>query len=171
MTDETCKALGYITVGGRNVGLVRCARPAGHAVERGPGYPMDSGRWATRTLPGTPHLVTLSWSDDSPSLPADDWPEAEDPDETFDVEVELDESPRQAWLDEHGPAEWPGGERPDEAAKTAARSTRPGSRCPERRQDGERCIATVGHDFGHVSLSGARWGGIAEEPPGHLFGR
>lgn len=70
-----CGAIGALTVGGRVVGQLRCELSAGH----------DRAGWENmRWVDGTPHAVRLEWA-----------PEAEpdldlfDPDERFDVEVEI----------------------------------------------------------------------------------
>lgn len=70
-----CNAPGALMVGGRVVGQLRCELDAGHAFE---------GEMNGRKVRATPHAVTLTWT-----------PEAEpdldlfDPDERFDVEVEI----------------------------------------------------------------------------------
>lgn len=77
-----CGAVGALTVGGRVVGQLRCELEAGHdesyfVPDSDPGRPFV-------LEPGTPHAVRLEWT-----------PEAEpdldlfDPDERFDVEVEI----------------------------------------------------------------------------------
>ncbi len=77
-----CGAIGALTVGGRVVGQLRCELEAGHNVARELELPWRSG--LRPTVPGTPHAVRLEWA-----------PEAEpdldlfDPDERFDVEVEI----------------------------------------------------------------------------------
>lgn len=74
-----CSAVGALTVGGRVVGRLSCELEAGHDEIRAP-FPA----WPTYVVGPTPHAVTLTWA-----------PEAEpdldlfDPDESFDVVVEL----------------------------------------------------------------------------------
>jgi hypothetical protein len=139
--EETCRAVGDLIVAGNRVGWLRCGEPAGHEQPQHYYAPGEGVTQPVEYEPGTPHRAVLEWSDDAVELDA--WPEAYDPDETFDVDVELVEQPV---------------ERPDEVAKREARTTRPGTRCPERLPDGARCIAAAGHDFGHLSASGDRWG-------------
>jgi hypothetical protein len=138
--EETCRAVGDLIVAGNRVGWLRCGEPAGHERER---TVIAEDQWP-RIEGGTPHRAVLEWTEwPDNAVELDAWPEAYDPDETFDVDVELVEQPV---------------ERPDEVAKREARTTRPGTRCPERLPDGARCIAAAGHDFGHLSASGDRWG-------------
>ena len=80
-TSSKCKSVGALTVDGRRVGWLRCALPAGH--ERG--NPAEPG------VGGDPHSATLEWSDDAVQL--DDWPEAYDEAEHFDVVVPAYEPP------------------------------------------------------------------------------
>lgn len=90
---ETCNAVGYLTVGGRKVGLLKCDGREGHDTERrfwGSGIealPTDAS-WdlAPARYGATPHSMTLRWDAEVPGI---DWPEALDPEETFDVEVPL----------------------------------------------------------------------------------
>lgn len=93
-----CKSIGYLVVGGRKVGLLRCGEPAGHDEPSGvylnpdgtdyhpaPGERVSSAR-AYRKAPGTPHRAILTWDTDV----VEDWPEAYDPAEPIDVEVPLE---------------------------------------------------------------------------------
>lgn len=88
MTDSPnrCRNVGELTVGGKVVGLIRCDAPAGHDLER------PTSLWfeqETPPLPGTPHRATLEWSVEGHGVQLIDWPEANDPDEHFDVEVPI----------------------------------------------------------------------------------
>lgn len=185
--EDRCNAVGDLTVDGRRVAWLRCTERAGHERRR-------RDYWTGAPIESTPHRAVLEWADDP--VDVDAWPEALDADETFDVEVEVDErvaaeveTAAQAherlapWRHDVEPSTR---ERADEFVKQEARSTRPGSRCPERLPDGARCIATAGHDFGHLSAAGDRWGEpyaetgatggrssiVADfEPPYSLFGR
>lgn len=65
---KLCASVGNLVVGGVVVGLVKCGLEAGHEI-----------------YPATPHVTRLEW-DDSDVV---DWPESLDPDEAFDVPVEL----------------------------------------------------------------------------------
>lgn len=73
-----CGAVGALVVGGRVVGQLRCTLPAGHDEAR------LGGIFGREQIPATPHEARLTWT-----------PEAEpdldlfDPDERFDVDVEL----------------------------------------------------------------------------------
>lgn len=93
----TCNAIGYLLVGGAKVGLLRCTEPEGHLEERvlvaGETLPavtilrsqVQPGDVIVATLPLAPHAARLEWTNDGDPL---DWPEALDPDEDFDVEVD-----------------------------------------------------------------------------------
>lgn len=79
-----CGSLGYLTVAGRIVGLLRCTAPRGHDLPRiGPAWVGQ----AMGVHPGTPHRSTLEWGDDE----AVDWPEALDPATVFDVAAPSDD--------------------------------------------------------------------------------
>ena len=88
--NEKCNRLGYLTVSGRKVGLVRCQEHAGHDGPREWRYPENPfavfGGATSGTIAPTPHRAALTWSDDSPI----DWPEAYDPAEPIDVDVPED---------------------------------------------------------------------------------
>lgn len=102
MTDAPapllCPSIGYLIVGGKQVGLLKCQLVEGHnaprAVVRGetlaelmiPEAMVMPDDTVLRTMPGTGHAATLTWEDDA----GIDWPEALDPAETFDTDVELD---------------------------------------------------------------------------------
>lgn len=92
---EKCGALGALTVGGRVVGQLRCELDAGHDVGYNDvcycGASMDDHNDPThRPTPGpgvTPHAVTLTWTPEAaPDL------NLFDADESFDVDVPLDET-------------------------------------------------------------------------------
>lgn len=89
-----CGAIGALMVGGRVVGQLRCDREAGHDEdalvglgERIPGGyrpPRDEWIGTRRVYPATPHGATLTWTPEAdPDL------DLFDPDESFDVDVEL----------------------------------------------------------------------------------
>ncbi len=94
-----CGHTGYLLVAGRKVGVLRCELDAGHERRRWDdpwtGL-LDADLYAAHnrnggaSLPmieGTPHRATLEWTDEDAL--ADDWPEALDPEEPFDIEVPL----------------------------------------------------------------------------------
>jgi hypothetical protein len=89
-----CGAIGALIVGGRVVGQLRCDRELGHDEdalvglgERIPGGyrpPRDEWIGTRRAYPATPHGATLEWTPEAdPDL------DLFDPDESFDVDVEL----------------------------------------------------------------------------------
>lgn len=85
-----CDSIGYLLVSGQKVGLLRCDLLKGHDEPQpfwGPHrIPHYEGEEPTGYDPeaATPHSATLTWLDDN----GPDWPEAYDPDETFDTEVD-----------------------------------------------------------------------------------
>lgn len=80
-----CPAEGVIVVGGIEVGVLRCDEPLGHELPR-----IETRDNIRRSIPPTPHVARLEWRGDERLL--DTWPEAFDPVESFDIEVELDEN-------------------------------------------------------------------------------
>ena len=62
-----------------------CELEAGHNVDRSPEGSLELGTWATRYLPGTEHAHTLRWPDPT----AAELAEVLDPDESFDLEVDI----------------------------------------------------------------------------------
>lgn len=89
-----CGAVGALMVGGKVVGQLRCERELGHDEdalvglgEHIPGGyrpPRDEWIGTARVYPATPHAVTLEWTPErEPDL------DLFDPDERFDVNVEL----------------------------------------------------------------------------------
>lgn len=89
---EQCPAVGALVVGGRQVGWLRCSLELGHEQPR---------------QFGIPHRQVFEWTDDE----AIDWPEAYDPDETFDVDIPFeptleDTQPASAEV-EPDEVEWP----------------------------------------------------------------
>jgi hypothetical protein len=87
MTETRCRNVGELTVGGRVVGLIRCELDAGHDVDA----PWSTDARAGVT-PATPHRATLEWAIEGEGVNLIDWPEANDPDERFDVEVPIDDA-------------------------------------------------------------------------------
>jgi hypothetical protein len=82
MTQETCRNVGELTVGGKTVGLIRCDLPAGH----------DEPHPLVLDVLGNevePHRAVLEWSVEGEGVNLIDWPEANDPAERFDVEVPI----------------------------------------------------------------------------------
>lgn len=74
-----CGAVGALTVGARVVGQISCELDAGHDEIRVP-FPA----WPTYVTGATPHSMTLTWAPEGePDL------DLFDPDESFDVVVEL----------------------------------------------------------------------------------
>lgn len=94
-----CKSIGYLVVGGRKVGLLRCGEPAGHhtlgtwAIVLGSDgselkvtehFASTNGIVPLRLEPSaTAHRAVLTWEDEV----TEEWPELYDPNETFDVDV------------------------------------------------------------------------------------
>ncbi len=64
---DTCGHVGELHVGGKRVGLLRCDQRGGHSFD---------------------HAATLTWQTDEAVAASFDWPEALDPDEDFDTEVD-----------------------------------------------------------------------------------
>lgn len=102
-----CLAVGALVVDGVRKASLRCALPAGHDAPRAETLCALHGQYcdeATPARPGTPHAVTLEWTDDAAMR--DDWPEAYDPAEPVDVDVpmlsddELEAIARDARVDE-----------------------------------------------------------------------
>jgi len=100
MTDK-CEAIGFLMVGGKRVGLLRCGETAGHdgpvAVIKGDtlpelrvpmAYALEGNEVILREEPGSPHRAILTWED--ADVVGEDWPEAYDPEEGFDTEVGLE---------------------------------------------------------------------------------
>ena len=81
MTETRCRNVGELTVGGRVVGLIRCELDAGHDAPR-----LESWPEGDIEAPGTPHRATLEWAVEGEGVNLIDWPEANDPDERFDVD-------------------------------------------------------------------------------------
>lgn len=101
-TAYPCPSVAYLVVDGREVGLLRCTLEAGHndgpfpkVLERPVWHPASDeapelGYWSGMTrvqLEATPHQHTLKWDD--PEGLIDSWPEYDDPDEGFDLEVDI----------------------------------------------------------------------------------
>lgn len=101
-----CNSTAYIVVDGREVGMLACELDEGHHDDRRlhplggiideVDYPDAMREYDARVtephrqdawpiLPGTPHARTLTWADVTP----DDIDEAFDPDEAFDLEVDI----------------------------------------------------------------------------------
>lgn len=85
-----CGAIGALMVGGRVVGQLRCELDAGHEISVGRLDNVDSLKLARERIAAgqpfaaTPHRVTLTWTPErDPDL------DLFDPDESFDVDVEL----------------------------------------------------------------------------------
>lgn len=88
-TIYPCPSVAYLVVDGREVGLLKCSLEAGHDEPR---YvsPQPLGAGLTQPLeaePGTPHECTLRW--ENPESIIESWPEYDDPDEGFDLEVDI----------------------------------------------------------------------------------
>jgi hypothetical protein len=92
-TPERCPSIGYLTVAGRTVGLVRCELDTGHAVDT-PADVEHGVTWAP-AIPATPHRAVLEWEDAPVQLA--DWPEALDASEPFDVDVPIEEPEPAMW--------------------------------------------------------------------------
>jgi hypothetical protein len=86
MTKTRCRNVGELTVGGRVVGRIRCELDAGHDVET-PAEHAFGVTWYPRVDP-TPHRATLEWAIEGEGVNfiGWQWPEANDPDERFDVD-------------------------------------------------------------------------------------
>lgn len=94
-----CPSVAYLVVDGREVAMLRCSLEAGHDVERwanGLGDLLDAAAYARHNSLGgeslpkidpTPHEARLTW--DNPEGLLDSWPEYADPDEGFDLEVDI----------------------------------------------------------------------------------
>lgn len=96
----SCPAVGALIIDGKRRGWLRCSLDAGHDAERPvvrgvtipeltmpAGYQLESVDVLVRIEPGTPHRAVFEWADDEALR--DDWPEAYDPDEQHDVEVDV----------------------------------------------------------------------------------
>ena len=82
-----CPDKAFLTVGGRRVAALRCQLDAGHKarsiIPLSCLLGIDKGPW-----PGFSHSFTLEW-DDGETLPDLPEPDLYDPDERFDVPVEV----------------------------------------------------------------------------------
>lgn len=76
MNETPCRSRGALIVAGKQVGWLACEMEAHHELAR----LSDDGLFVEA---GTPHRMTLEWADEGIA----DWPEWDDPDEAFDVEV------------------------------------------------------------------------------------
>ena len=83
-----CPDKAFLTVGGRRVAALRCQLDAGHDVGRRCDVCEANGVAGCSVFLGLPHSFTLEWSD---VVPPPDLPEPDlyDPDERFDVPVEV----------------------------------------------------------------------------------
>lgn len=90
-----CPSIAYIVADGREVAMIPCQLEAGHdeptpiwAVD----VPVELRRVGVvepmRYLDPEPHAHTLTWT--NPEGMLDSWPEYADPDESFDLEVDIE---------------------------------------------------------------------------------
>lgn len=79
---KTCSATGALVVRDVRVGWVRCELEAGHDAAE---YSQDT---SGVQLSPTPHRMVFEWQEDQAII--DDWPERNDPAETFDVDVPIE---------------------------------------------------------------------------------
>lgn len=94
---STCGAIGVMLIAGREVAAMTCGLERGHEVDQlvglgehiPGGYREPRHEWigTARVYPATPHRALLEWTD----VMMDARPDADllDPDETFDVDVDL----------------------------------------------------------------------------------
>lgn len=88
-----CTSTAYLIVEGREVAVLPCDLEAGHEVSVGPldnpeAIALAGARLAAgRPFAATPHQRTLTW--DNPESLIESWPEWDDPDESFDLEVDI----------------------------------------------------------------------------------
>lgn len=79
-----CPSIAYIIVEGREVAMIPCTLERDHDVDE---YDMPRTEGDHPFRPATPHAHTLTWS--NPEGMLDSWPEYADPDEVFDLEVDI----------------------------------------------------------------------------------
>lgn len=107
-----CPSIAYIVVNGAEVAMIPCTLERGHddpapaVIERHP-----NGQPYRIRLEPTPHAHTLTWT--NPEGLLDSWPEWSDPDESFDLEVDVAPDEVIAQQERNARANLDDGVRPD----------------------------------------------------------